>query len=520
MEEHEQSCKQRASPEPRYSRVIFSRLEAAWVVPHPPLSLLNPDVLWVQARQGRPGLNDRYALMSRDHASVYFGRWKLLLSRHLFSRLTQPDVLTSIPEVFLQKVLEAHRIPVGTVPALSWLPCCVTPGVCFMKLDCFEQPLMPGPLCESTKWIEFDPRRLKVRSSFAWSFSSWRSSHAVGALRENGAGDRAEAGGAGSSVGGASNKSVLPIEQSRNLAERCLLVRGKYDVEVFEVSRLFQMMQCPNAFWMAKASSVRSEAGGEVYTNSLEAVVMIDELVYVPARRLTAYTRVMLAADIGVLTTKDDAQSGASSRLLTICHASRGTRRRASHADPSSPPPVQATRSQQRHSDTLLHVFLSYAPPRVRTAANKPLLHVDDSGEKARAEGAKGNQTLLQRIEALRYMRPVAEACVVRSTQPVSTAALPRRGMCIAVWIALLHAFLTTFAAPSDSYVASHLRYRAIGLSSCMHASREQRRGDAFWLVSMLPRAVLRLEAHAKASLLSRSNLRMVASSMVIMCSA
>ena len=63
-----------------YRRIVFSRLEFRWLAPHPPLPLLEPQVLWVPSGQNVNGVNDRHAVMHRDHAPAYFGRWQFLLS--------------------------------------------------------------------------------------------------------------------------------------------------------------------------------------------------------------------------------------------------------------------------------------------------------------------------------------------------------------------------------------------------------------------------------------------------------
>ena len=46
-----------------YRRIVFSRLEFRWLAPHPPLSLLEPRVLWVPSGQNVNGVNDRHAVM-------------------------------------------------------------------------------------------------------------------------------------------------------------------------------------------------------------------------------------------------------------------------------------------------------------------------------------------------------------------------------------------------------------------------------------------------------------------------
>ena len=68
LKEHEES---RGS---RYSRLVYSRLEFEWHLPHPPVELLSPDRLWIMSGQKIAGVNDRHAVVSRDHAQTYFDR--------------------------------------------------------------------------------------------------------------------------------------------------------------------------------------------------------------------------------------------------------------------------------------------------------------------------------------------------------------------------------------------------------------------------------------------------------------
>lgn len=68
LKEHEES---RGS---RYSRLVYSRLEFEWHLPHPPVELLSPDRLWIMSGQNIAGVNDRHAVVSRDHAQTYFDR--------------------------------------------------------------------------------------------------------------------------------------------------------------------------------------------------------------------------------------------------------------------------------------------------------------------------------------------------------------------------------------------------------------------------------------------------------------
>ena len=106
----------------KYRRIVFSRLEFRWLAPPPPLALLEPQVLWVPSGQNVNGVNDRHAVMHRDHAPAYFGRWQFLLSDQLLRRI---DLVTAThigPEQLLGLVLEQARyLPISLYISL-YLP--------------------------------------------------------------------------------------------------------------------------------------------------------------------------------------------------------------------------------------------------------------------------------------------------------------------------------------------------------------------------------------------------------------
>ena len=49
----------------RYDRFVISRSDFVWLCPHPPLSILDRDALWVPNGQHWSGLNDRHLVVSR-----------------------------------------------------------------------------------------------------------------------------------------------------------------------------------------------------------------------------------------------------------------------------------------------------------------------------------------------------------------------------------------------------------------------------------------------------------------------
>ena len=171
-----------------YGRLIFSRLEFRWLAPHPPLALLEPEVLWVPSGQNVNGVNDRHAVMHRMHAPTYFGRWELLLSDQLLkarppwpprpwpprpwppsparspprspppsppppSPCSPPrppacpprqrmDLVTAThvgPEQLLGIALAHSRIRAGFFPNVAHLACCEGYGRCFAS-ECHEKP--------------------------------------------------------------------------------------------------------------------------------------------------------------------------------------------------------------------------------------------------------------------------------------------------------------------------------------------------------------------------------------------
>lgn len=113
-----------AAREWRYTRVVFSRLEFRWVAPHPPLSALNPSIVWVPSGQNIKGINDRHAVMPRAAADAYFGRWELLLSSRLLQVVSREGLQHMGPEEFLLSALEEKGFRVGKFPALAMLDCC------------------------------------------------------------------------------------------------------------------------------------------------------------------------------------------------------------------------------------------------------------------------------------------------------------------------------------------------------------------------------------------------------------
>lgn len=139
----------------RYARVVFSRLELAWLAPHPvrpettgsspgraeppgalvpaahararplpvqPLRLLDPALLWIPT--GKPRMNDRHVVMGRAHADVWYRRWELYRSAELLRVLPLQSLVHDGAESVVENVLVARGINVGEFPGTMFLSCC------------------------------------------------------------------------------------------------------------------------------------------------------------------------------------------------------------------------------------------------------------------------------------------------------------------------------------------------------------------------------------------------------------
>ena len=111
----------------RYERVVVSRLDYIWLTPHPPLRLLGRRCAWVPQAEDYGGLNDRHAVMNREHADTYLGRWAMiedgrLMTLHPYLRRGVASALTG--ERALAALLRSAAIPVCRFAPTSFLACC------------------------------------------------------------------------------------------------------------------------------------------------------------------------------------------------------------------------------------------------------------------------------------------------------------------------------------------------------------------------------------------------------------
>ena len=186
-----------------YSRIIFSRLEKAWLVPHPPLFLLDPRLVWIGVYDAL-AVNDRHAVMPRHFADVYFRRFELLMSdtllevlpleslthdgpvrgrdpnlpfhRHPFARheplpTDSPSTHNSYgshqrQETILENLLIAHSMPVGFFPSTWYIACCSSNG----HNQCWADHNCPSERLPTTRCVR--PREL-VYTNESWPTRPW-----------------------------------------------------------------------------------------------------------------------------------------------------------------------------------------------------------------------------------------------------------------------------------------------------------------------------------------------------------
>ena len=130
-----------------YDRIVHSRLEFIWVAPHPPVELLDRRCTWVPDGEDYGGLNDRHAVLSREHAATYHGRWEMILDGRVMAN--NPNLRAGVccgsmsDEKWLHAIMRHYRRPVCRFPQLSFLSCCNarTRNNCF-RHSCFKMNVL------------------------------------------------------------------------------------------------------------------------------------------------------------------------------------------------------------------------------------------------------------------------------------------------------------------------------------------------------------------------------------------
>ena len=124
VEAHERSAARRGE---RYARVLFTRLEFEWVVPHPLLASLPAQYTWIPAGEDNFGLYDRHWLASRRDAAAMFTRWDALLDGSAVravhgSARARATYISS--EMYLLRTALYGGVRLGRFPMIAYLQCC------------------------------------------------------------------------------------------------------------------------------------------------------------------------------------------------------------------------------------------------------------------------------------------------------------------------------------------------------------------------------------------------------------
>ena len=108
-----------------FERVVFSRLSHVWLAPHPPLSLLGTNCVWIPHGVDGGGLSSRHAVLSRDAAEIYLGRFDRILDGRVLQEhpLGRGQVGALSYERHLAAVLKHHNLSTCRFPAFAFLGC-------------------------------------------------------------------------------------------------------------------------------------------------------------------------------------------------------------------------------------------------------------------------------------------------------------------------------------------------------------------------------------------------------------
>lgn len=160
----------------RYRHVVVSRFDFRWLAPHPPLELLDNEAIWIPSGSDwEGGINDRHAVVPRQHAEVYLGAWKLLTTGDAVEVMRQalgPRRVQGYPgpntENFLLARLRYFEVPFQRFPSVAFLVCTLRSKSRWTQ--CFGSTSMDGAGWLYKEEMEHATRIAKcIRSS--WSSS-------------------------------------------------------------------------------------------------------------------------------------------------------------------------------------------------------------------------------------------------------------------------------------------------------------------------------------------------------------
>ena len=101
--------------------MLFSRLEFEWLHPHPPLSLLDERLVWIQAGEDNGGITDRHWLSNRADADVLMRRWEAILDGSALTAIHGGSDLNRVTPVFVSS--EVAPSPATARPTILTTHC-------------------------------------------------------------------------------------------------------------------------------------------------------------------------------------------------------------------------------------------------------------------------------------------------------------------------------------------------------------------------------------------------------------
>jgi hypothetical protein len=101
----------------QYDRFVITRSDFLWTAPHPPLSILRPDAVWIPEGEAHGGVTDRHIVVSRQDIAACLGLIDEVVLRPdtLLSEITASEMNL---ETFLAHCLRKH----GALKRAHWFP--------------------------------------------------------------------------------------------------------------------------------------------------------------------------------------------------------------------------------------------------------------------------------------------------------------------------------------------------------------------------------------------------------------
>ena len=133
----------------QYKMIVWSRLELQWLAPHPPLYTLSfaSCPVWTQIGEDYAGLNDRHAILTREIAPIYIGRWDAIFDGRLFDIYQHSISTHTCPhqssERYLATTLAHYNVSHCYFPPFAFLMCCAKAGNCY-KNTCVNMQVAPA----------------------------------------------------------------------------------------------------------------------------------------------------------------------------------------------------------------------------------------------------------------------------------------------------------------------------------------------------------------------------------------